>query len=58
MKKLMLASFALIAALGAVELSTPAAQAINSCATVRCIACPDGYHLKLTPPDCCKCIKD
>ena len=58
MKKLMLAAFALITAFGALEIATPAAQAINSCATVRCIACPDGYHLKLTPPDCCKCIAD
>ncbi|HEX2644329.1 MAG TPA: hypothetical protein VHU81_15135 [Thermoanaerobaculia bacterium] len=58
MKKLIFAAFALATAIGAVELSTPAAQAISSCDTVRCIACPDGYHLKLTPPDCCKCVKD
>ena len=26
------------------------------CSTVRCAACPEGQHPKLTPPDCCKCV--
>jgi hypothetical protein len=55
-KKLILASLALLTAWGALELGTPSAEAINSCATVRCAACPEGQRPKLTPPDCCKCV--
>jgi hypothetical protein len=25
---------------------------------VRCAACPTGQHPALTPPDCCRCIRD
>jgi hypothetical protein len=28
------------------------------CSTVRCAACPTGQHPALTPPDCCRCVKD
>ena len=27
-----------------------------NCSNVRCAACPEGQHPKLTPPDCCKCV--
>lgn len=26
------------------------------CSTVRCEACPEGQHLALVPPDCCRCV--
>jgi hypothetical protein len=28
------------------------------CSTVRCAACPTGEHPALTPPDCCRCVRD
>lgn len=57
MKKLVFTALALLAAWGAVQVATPAAQATN-CDNVRCMACPAGQHPKLTPPDCCKCVPD
>lgn len=57
MKKLLLTSFVLAGALGVAQLSVPAASAKPvDCSLVRCMACPEGQHLKLTPPDCCRCI--
>ncbi|MBZ5638266.1 MAG: hypothetical protein LAO51_05845 [Acidobacteriia bacterium] len=35
--------------------STPA-SARATCAGVRCIPCPDGYHLRMVPPNCCQCV--
>lgn len=55
-KKLALTAFALFATWGALQVSTPAAQAANNCDNVRCMSCPEGYHLKLKWPNCCECI--
>lgn len=43
-----------VIALGA--LSTPRAEAVIDCSTVRCMACPEGQRPALKPPHCCKCI--
>jgi hypothetical protein len=49
----------LVAALGAIALLAPTpAVARPNCDTVRCLPCPDGYHLSLTWPDCCRCVKN
>lgn len=57
MKRLIFASMMLLGTFGALELSTRPAQAVD-CSLVRCMACPEGQHPKLTPPNCCKCVKD
>jgi hypothetical protein len=46
-----------VLALSAVS-ATPRADAVIDCSTVRCLPCPEGQHLTLTPPNCCKCVKD
>lgn len=38
--------------------SAPRAEAVIDCATVRCMSCPEGQHLALKPPHCCKCLPD
>lgn len=59
MKKLLLTSLVLAGVLGVAQISVPAASAKPvDCSLVRCAACPEGQHLKLTPPDCCRCVKD
>jgi hypothetical protein len=56
MKKLVFTALALLAALGAIQIATPAAKA-NNCDNVRCAACANpNEHPKLTPPDCCTCV--
>jgi hypothetical protein len=40
------------------SLSTPRAEAVIDCSTVRCMSCPEGQHLALKPPQCCKCLPD
>ena len=57
MKKLVFTALALLAALGAIQIATPAAKA-NNCDNVRCMACDPGFHPKLTPPNCCLCVPD
>lgn len=43
-----------VIALGA--FSTPRAEAVIDCSTVRCMACPEGQRPSLKPPHCCNCI--
>ena len=59
MRKLVVTLILFVGALGAIALftSTPA-HAKPTCATVRCLPCPDGYHLSLQWPDCCRCVRD
>lgn len=60
MKKLtsFLAAAAFAFGLATLLSSTPADAAKGSCATVRCAACPDGYHLLLKWPNCCACVRN
>jgi len=55
MKKLLGAALFAVAAWGVVTLLTPPAIAIN-CSIVRCPGCPDGYMLKPTGNNCCRCV--
>ena len=58
-KRILLAGLVLAGALGVTQLSVPTASAQQvDCSLVRCAECPVGQHPKLTPPDCCKCVKD
>ena len=43
------------AVFGVVQALTPATMAIN-CSIVRCPGCPDGYMLKPTGNNCCRCV--
>lgn len=56
MKKLILAGLVIAGALGAVTVTAPKADANVDCSLVRCMACPDGYVLKPTGNDCCRCM--
>lgn len=38
--------------------SAPRAEAVIDCSTVRCMDCPAGQHPAMTPPNCCRCVKD
>lgn len=40
------------------SLSTPRAEAVIDCSTVRCMSCPEGQRPALKPPVCCKCIPE
>ena len=57
-KRMLLAGLVFAGALGATQLSVPATAQAVDCSLVRCAECPAGQHPKLTPPDCCKCVKD
>jgi hypothetical protein len=57
MKRIILAGLVSLGAFFAVQASVPEAQAgPKSCAHVRCMACPEGYHLAPLPNDCCRCL--
>jgi hypothetical protein len=58
MKKKMLAAilFVLVAAVGAVALLAPTPAPAIDCSIVRCPGCPDGYVLKPTGGNCCRCV--
>ena len=43
------------ATFGIVQALTPATMAIN-CSIVRCPGCPEGYQLKPTGSNCCRCV--
>lgn len=59
MKRILLAGLVSLGALFAIQVSTPQATAQpNKCDTVRCMACPEGYHLAPTGNDCCRCLPD
>jgi hypothetical protein len=36
----------------------PVDTSLSTCDNVRCAACPTGQHPALTPPDCCRCVRD
>ncbi len=36
--------------------ASPASSARSTCYGVRCLPCPDGYHLRMQPPNCCQCL--
>ena len=58
MKKLFATAALLMIVLGIFALlaASPAVAAKGTCANVRCAACPDGYHLLLKWPNCCRCV--
>lgn len=57
MKRLILAGLVMAGALGAVLIPAPKANAQGGpCAGVRCMACPEGFELKPTGNDCCRCV--
>ena len=59
MKRQFAALIVLVAAAGAIALFTPTpAVARPTCDTVRCLPCPDGYHLSGEWPNCCRCVKN
>lgn len=56
MKKLILTGLVCLAAFGAVEVSTPKAEA-EDCSVVLCMTCPAGYVPAPTPGNCCRCVR-
>ena len=54
-KKLVLALLFLLGAFAALDLA-PAQAAPGVCAGVRCMACPEGFVLKPTGNNCCRCV--
>jgi hypothetical protein len=57
MKRLILAGIVALAAFGAVEMTTPLAEANPAqCLTVRCGLCPEGQELSPVGSNCCRCI--
>ena len=59
MKKPFALFLLVVAALGLFALAAPTpAVARPGCDTVRCLPCPDGYHLSLQWPNCCRCVKN
>jgi hypothetical protein len=58
MKRILLAGLVSLGALVAVQASVPEATAAGKCDTVRCMACPEGYHFAPTGNDCCRCLPD
>ena len=55
-KKRMLVVFLLVAAVwGLMALLAPTVSAID-CSIVRCPGCPEGYVLKPTGNNCCRCV--
>ena len=57
MKRILLAGLVSLGALFAVQASVPTATAApNICDTVRCMACPEGFHLAPTGNNCCRCL--
>ena len=55
MKKVFAVVVLAAATFGIVQALTPATFAIN-CSIVRCPGCPDGYMLKPTGNNCCRCV--
>jgi len=55
MKRIILAGLVSLGALFAIQVSAPQAEAVN-CDTVRCMACPEGYHWAPTGNNCCRCL--
>ena len=56
MKRMILAGLVALGALGSLQISAPNASALDRCATVRCMACPEGYVFAPTGNNCCRCI--
>jgi len=55
MKKVFAAIVLAVAVFGIVQALTPATGAVN-CSIVRCPGCPEGYELKPTGNNCCRCV--
>jgi len=55
-KKLALALLFLLSAFAALEIAPASAAPGGPCAGVRCQACPEGFVLKPTGSDCCRCV--
>jgi hypothetical protein len=56
---MILAGLVLAGTFGVAQLSVTQASAKPvDCSLVRCMSCPAGQHLALTPPDCCRCLPD
>ena len=59
MKRLILAGAVTLAAVASLQISAPKASANHvDCSLVRCMACPDGFHLAPTHHNCCRCLPD
>ena len=56
MKRIILAGLVSLGALFAIQVSAPQASAAVDCSTVRCMACPEGYHWAPTGNNCCRCL--
>lgn len=54
-KNLVFALLVLFGAAAALQIA-PAQAAPDRCAGVRCMACPEGFELKPTGNDCCRCV--
>jgi len=55
-RKRMFVVFLLVAAVwGLVAFLTPTVNAID-CSLVRCPGCPEGYELKPSGHNCCRCV--
>lgn len=56
MKRMILAGLVALGAFATLQISAPAANAFDRCATVRCMACDEGYVLSPTGNNCCRCV--
>jgi hypothetical protein len=54
-KRLLVVFLLVAAACAMAAFFTPTVSAIN-CSIVRCPGCPDGYVLKPTGSNCCRCV--
>ena len=54
-KRLIAAVALAVAVFGVVQALTPVTGAVD-CSIVRCPGCPDGYVLKPTGNNCCRCV--
>lgn len=55
MKKTFAAALVAVAAWGVLTLLAPPAIAVD-CSIVRCPGCPEGYQLKPSGNNCCRCV--
>ena len=56
-KRLLTAVLVAIAAVGTVALLAPTPATAIDCSIVRCPGCPDGYVLKPSGGNCCRCVQ-
>jgi hypothetical protein len=55
-KKTLAAIFVALAALGTVSVLTWTPATAIDCSIVRCPGCPEGYVLKPSGGNCCRCV--